>query len=123
MTNLRELEDEIEAYEGPSGAQNDDQEIRQRKKIPSSKPITQKSFPYSLIMKVETSEPRDVLQSERTCLTFVRFSTALFFTALGIILNFKLDTSGELHDPDDNKRKKYFNHTAFNTAISYVSVC
>ncbi|KAL6454414.1 hypothetical protein SBY92_003879 [Candida maltosa Xu316] len=71
-------------------------------------------------MKVETSEPRDVLQSERTCLTFVRFSTALFFTALGIILNFKLDTSGELHDPDDNKRKKYFNHTAFNTAISYV---
>ena len=70
-------------------------------------------------MKVETSEPRDVLQLERTCLTFVRFSTALFFTALGIILNFKLDTSGS---PDDNSgnNKKNISITAFNSAISYI---
>ena len=55
-------------------------------------------------MKVETSEPR-VLQLERTCLTFVRFSTALFFTALGIILNFKLDTSGSPDDNSGNNKK------------------
>lgn len=52
------------------------------------------TFPYTLLMKVSTSEPRDLLQLERTCLTFVRLASSLFFTALGIMLNFKLDTSG-----------------------------
>ncbi|CAX40100.1 conserved hypothetical protein [Candida dubliniensis CD36] len=126
MTNLRELEEEIEAYEGTSGdlqTQNGLQ-LRQRKlsytRPPTSRPKVQSKFPYSLVMKVETSEPRDVLQSERTCLTFVRFATALFFTALGIILNFKLDTSGTPDDNSGNNKKKYFNHTAFNSAISYI---
>ena len=51
-------------------------------------------FPYSLVMKVSLSEPRDVLQTERTTLTFVRFATTLFFTAMGMILNFRINSSG-----------------------------
>ncbi|CAK9437296.1 uncharacterized protein LODBEIA_P16740 [Lodderomyces beijingensis] len=79
-------------------------------------------FPYNLVMKVTTSEPRDVLQSERTCLTFIRFSTALFFTALGIMLNFKLDTSGqEPAQPDPNRRKHpIFNHSKYSKAASFM---
>ncbi|CCG23317.1 hypothetical protein CORT_0D04770 [Candida orthopsilosis Co 90-125] len=78
-------------------------------------------FPYPLIMKVVSSEPRDVLQSERTFLTFTRFATALFFTALGIILNFKFDTSGDAtKSPDEEDQKHRFNHTKFSVAVSYI---
>lgn len=130
MTNLRELEEEIETYERASNQEiQNDQELRQRKpsiRPPTPKPLVLTHFPYSLVLKVETSEPRDALQLERTCLTFIRFATALFFTALGIILNFRIDTSGALNDgggddnDDDDHKKKYFNHTAFNTSVSYI---
>lgn len=53
-------------------------------------------FPYNLILDVTSSEPRDVLQSERTCLTFIRFTTALFFAALGVVLNFQLSYKDEV---------------------------
>ncbi|KAK6456078.1 uncharacterized protein RJT20DRAFT_127860 [Scheffersomyces xylosifermentans] len=76
-------------------------------------------FPYSLVMKVSASEPRDVLQSERTCLTFIRFSTALFFTALGIILNFKLDTSG-VEETDPNPHHGGFDASTYSMAVSYI---
>lgn len=49
-------------------------------------------------LKIESSEPRDVLQLERTFLTFLRFSLSLLFTALAIFQHFRLDTSGS-HDP------------------------
>ncbi|EGV63770.1 hypothetical protein CANTEDRAFT_104939 [Yamadazyma tenuis ATCC 10573] len=52
-----------------------------------------KSFHKTMILKIKTSEPRDALQSERTCLSFIRFSTTLFITSFGILLNFKLDSS------------------------------
>ena len=122
MTNLRELEEEIETYEGTSGIYKSKMYynyVKENFLIPDDPHHNQKfnRNSYSLVMKVETSEPRDVLQLERTCLTFVRFSTALFFTALGIILNFKLDTSGSPDDNSGNNKKKYFNHTAFNSAI------
>ncbi|KAI5958875.1 hypothetical protein KGF57_002309 [Candida theae] len=77
-------------------------------------------FPYPLVMKVVSSEPRDVLQSERTFLTFTRFATSLFFTALGIILNFKLDTSGDDKSKSQDERKSGFNHTKFSVAVSYL---
>lgn len=51
------------------------------------------NFPYSLLLPVAYSEPRDVLASERTCLSFVRFATALFFASVGIILNFRINSS------------------------------
>jgi uncharacterized membrane protein YidH (DUF202 family) len=72
-------------------------------------------FPYSLVLDITSSEPRDVLQSERTCLTFVRFSTTLFFGALGIILNFRIDSSGD-STPDNHKSF----HTITSTVISYI---
>ncbi|KAI3404994.2 hypothetical protein KGF56_002159 [Candida oxycetoniae] len=77
-------------------------------------------FPYNLVIKVATSEPRDVLQSERTCLTFVRFAAALFFTALGIILNFKLDTSGNNLLDKPGKHPRGFNHSKYSQAASFV---
>ncbi|CAN3474172.1 hypothetical protein DICA0_A05974 [Diutina catenulata] len=57
-------------------------------------------FPYNLVMEVSASEPRDVLQSERTTLTFTRFATTLMFTALGMILNFKINSTGEGKEPE-----------------------
>ena len=138
MTNLRELEEEIETYEGTSGDLQEQNvlQLRQRKlsytRRPTSQPKVQSKFPYSLVMKVETSEPRDVLQLERTCLTFVRFSTALFFTALGIILNFKLDTSGSPDDNSGNNKKNisitrhsivpYLIYYLFLPCLCYVSL-
>ncbi|CAI5755636.1 unnamed protein product [Candida verbasci] len=79
--------------------------------------LPSQGFPYSLILKVQSSEPRDVLQSERTCLSFVRFSTALFFTALAVLLNFKFDTSGNEsnHDKDDNCY-----HKTYSIVVSYM---
>ncbi|RLV91035.1 hypothetical protein JA1_004123 [Spathaspora sp. JA1] len=62
--------------------------------------IIQSNFPYNLIMKVSTSEPRDGLQSERTCLTFIRFAISLFLTSLVILLNFRLDTPKKLPRSD-----------------------
>ncbi|KAK6204598.1 uncharacterized protein RJT21DRAFT_9727 [Scheffersomyces amazonensis] len=77
------------------------------------------SFPYTLVMKVSASEPRDVLQSERTCLTFIRFSTSLFFTALGIIVNFKFDSSGEKTTPTSPPHS-HFNASLYSTVVSYI---
>ncbi|CAG91085.2 DEHA2G23760p [Debaryomyces hansenii CBS767] len=74
-------------------------------------------LPYSLIMKVSASEPRDVLQSERTLLSFIRFATSLFFTALGIVINFKLDSSGK---SGNNKKRPPFNSSTYSTVASFV---
>lgn len=60
------------------------------------------NFPYTLVMKIVASEPRDVLNLEITCLLFIQFSTSLFMTALGIMLNFKLDSSGGAQRGKDN---------------------
>lgn len=73
-------------------------------------------LPYSLIMKVSASEPRDVLQLERTFLSFIRFATSLFFTALGIVIRFKLDSSGN----DEKEGKQPFDPTEYSTAVSYI---
>lgn len=69
-----------------------------------------KSIPVSL------SEPRDVLQSERTLLTFVRFALSLNFTAIGMILNFRIETSPS--EPDQG----HFDDKKFNHAVSFVLV-
>ncbi|CAK7914014.1 hypothetical protein CAAN1_18S01838 [[Candida] anglica] len=66
-------------------------------------------------MKVSSSEPRDALQSERTCLTFIRFATTLFFTALGITFNFRFQTS-DVKDSKENKRTK------FSTVVSMILI-
>lgn len=51
-------------------------------------------FPKANIIPVSLSEPRDVLQSERTFLGFIRFALSLFFTAIGLILGFQLRSNG-----------------------------
>ena len=72
--------------------------------------------PYSLIIKVSASEPRDVLQLERTCLSFIRFAASLFFTALGIVINFKLDSSGH----NGKKKQRPFNSSKYSTVVSFI---
>lgn len=54
-------------------------------------------FPALKVLEITLSEPRDVLQSERTLLSFVRFSTALYFAATGMVMGFHLRTSGKEH--------------------------
>lgn len=79
-------------------------------------------FPYALVMKVSSSEPRDVLQSERTCLTFIRFSTSLFFVALGVILNFKLHTSSDDQDGGGDEPSRGFSNYSFFVAMVLMSL-
>lgn len=133
MTDIMELDSNIEVYVPPQGAIRSGTCSPRLERVRSvslvetiletveQQPSTTHTsiFPYSLVLKVLTSEPRDVLQLERTCLTFIRFSTALFFTALGIILNFKLDTSGDKQPTDPSDRYKKY-HTRFATGMSYA---
>lgn len=68
-----------------------------------------------MILKIKTSEPRDALQSERTCLAFIRFSTTLFVTSFGILLNFKLDSSNS-----GNPLKDGFINSVYSKVLSYL---
>lgn len=43
---------------------------------------------HTTTLKCTLSEPRDLLQNERTLLSFSKFSTALFFCAFSVILGF-----------------------------------
>lgn len=76
------------------------------------------TFPYSLVLKITSSEPRDVLQSERTCLAFIRFACALFVTALGLIFNFKLDLSGKTPKTPTSK----FLESTYSTVVSFILI-
>lgn len=73
-------------------------------------------FPKRKSIPVSLSEPRDVLQSERTFLTFIRFALSLNFTAIGMILNFRIQTSDTTTSPGN------FNDRMFNRAVSFVLV-
>lgn len=75
-------------------------------------------FPYSHIIEVTLSEPRDVLQSERTYLSFIRFSVSLYFTAIGMILGFRLLSS----DKPGGDHRSGFNKIVFNHIIAYLLI-
>lgn len=96
MANVMDIEDQADLY---TGAVDANARHEERKLLDYEEPTERTGlldgFPYSLVMKVSSLEPRDVLQTERTCLTFIRFSTTLFFTALGIVLNFRLESDGK----------------------------
>lgn len=66
-------------------------------------------FPKLKVLDITLSEPRDVLQSERTLLSFVRFSTSLYFAATGMIMGFHLRTSGKEHHHLPNFQSGTFN--------------
>lgn len=80
---------------------------------------SRKWFPRSHVLDVTLSEPRDVLQSERTLLTFVRFTTSLYFTAIGMILGFRLQSAGE---PTTEPSLPNFNDSLFNRIISFLLI-
>lgn len=74
-------------------------------------------WPLSRILEVSLSEPRDVLQSERTFLTFIRFSLSLYFTAIGMTLGFRLQSAGK-----SDRDLPNFNKNAFNHAVSFILI-
>lgn len=76
-------------------------------------------FPQGHILEVSLSEPRDVLQSERTFLTFIRFSLSLYFTAIGMTLGFRLRSVGE---PSNDRDLPKFNTTVFNHIVSFILI-
>lgn len=78
----------------------------------------QKYFPRSHILDITLSEPRDVLTSERTFLTFVRFSISLYFVAIGMILGFRLRSV----DIPARERQPGFNDRLFNHLMSYLLI-
>lgn len=53
----------------------------------------------STTLECTLSEPRDLLQNERTLLTFSKFSTALFFCAFSVILGFSFTDEKERPRP------------------------
>ncbi|CCE82040.1 Piso0_002733 [Millerozyma farinosa CBS 7064] len=66
-----------------------------------------------LPVEVTTSEPRDIAQAERTSMSFIKFGSTLFFSALAIALNFRLDTAA---DGDTNQGGL----TLYSTVTSYI---
>ncbi|PVH16014.1 uncharacterized protein CXQ87_003877 [Candidozyma duobushaemuli] len=74
-------------------------------------------FPASKVLEITSSEPRDVLQSERTLLSFVRFSTALYFAATGMVMGFHLRTSGK-----DHGSLPKFNNGVFNKVMAGILI-
>ncbi|KAF3989449.1 hypothetical protein FT663_03340 [Candidozyma haemuli var. vulneris] len=74
-------------------------------------------FGLPKVLDVTSSEPRDVLQSERTLLAFVRFSTSLYFAATGMIMGFHLRTSGKEH-----KHLPNFNNNLFNKITAAILI-
>ncbi|SGZ55944.1 CIC11C00000005012 [Sungouiella intermedia] len=88
-----------------------------QEELPAPGP-TDSYFPFSHIIDITLSEPRDVLQSERTYLSFIRFSVSLYFTAIGMILGFRLLSSdGPTHGTHPG-----FNKTLFNHIIAYLLI-
>lgn len=77
-------------------------------------------FPRAHIIPVVLLEPRDVLQSERTFLSFIRFALSLFFTSIGMVIGFHLDSGPDSNNDNGNDngnsdeppvRSSLFNHT------------
>ncbi|CCE82963.1 Piso0_002733 [Millerozyma farinosa CBS 7064] len=66
-----------------------------------------------LAVEVTTSEPRDIAQAERTSMAFIKFGSTLFFSALAIALNFRLDTAA---DGDRGNRGL----SLYSTVTSYI---
>ncbi|CDK27561.1 unnamed protein product [Kuraishia capsulata CBS 1993] len=53
-----------------------------------------------LIIENKTSEPRDLLMTERTTLSWIRFSTVLALGCCSVMLNYRFDTDSS--DDGDN---------------------
>lgn len=77
-----------------------------------------KFFPLTHILEITLSEPRDVLTSERTFLSFVRFAISLYFIAIGMILGFRVRSAGKPLPGGD----RGFNEGLFNHFVSYLLI-
>lgn len=60
-------------------------------------------FPSRTPLTYTLSEPRDLLQNERTCLSFSKFSMALFFCAYSVILGFSFTDDRDRPTPSKSK--------------------
>jgi uncharacterized membrane protein YidH (DUF202 family) len=79
-----------------------------------------------LIIDNTNSEPRDILMTERTGLTWIKFSITLSAIAITIITNFRIDTSGKGNDHyKDQKPPKWLPKFSYGVSILFVllSMC
>lgn len=79
-------------------------------------------FETDLIIDNTTSEPRDILMTERTALSWVKFSVTLSAIAITIITNFRLDTSGDGKKIGDGEKDTPPWFAKFSYAISILFV-
>lgn len=82
--------------------------------------ITNLILETDLIIDNTTSEPRDILMTERTALTWIKFSITLAAIAITIVTNFRLDTSLKGFSTSNSSDPVWF--PKFSYAISIVFV-
>lgn len=79
-------------------------------------------FETDFIIANTTSEPRDILMTERTALSWIKFSVTLSAIAITIITNFRLDTSGDGRNIGDGDKDTPLWFAKFSYAISILFV-
>ncbi|KAG0687968.1 hypothetical protein C6P40_001582 [Pichia californica] len=83
--------------------------------------ITDMLLETDLMIDNTTSEPRDILMTERTALSWVKFSITLATIAITIVTNFRLDTSGNNSGGgNDENSPPWLPKFSYGTAILFV---
>lgn len=60
-------------------------------------------IPTTSVLENKTSEPRDALLSERTTLSWLRFSLQLVFSSVAVLLNFRIKTDHSEDNGNDDQ--------------------
>jgi uncharacterized membrane protein YidH (DUF202 family) len=75
----------------------------------------------NLIINNTGSEPRDILMTERTALSWAKFGVTLAAIAITIVTNFRLDTSGSFQsNPDPDDIPDWFSTFSYRISILFV---
>lgn len=80
--------------------------------------ITDMLLKTDLMIDNTTSEPRDILMTERTALSWVKFSITLAAITITIVTNFRLDTSGD--GDSDKKSPPWLPKFSYGISILFV---
>lgn len=81
--------------------------------------LTNMLLETDLMIDNTTSEPRDILMTERTALSWVKFSITLAAIAITIVTNFRLDTSGD-NDSGDRRSPPWVPRFSYGVSILFI---